>query len=86
MEGTVEIWQGMIGIGGWSKKYFVLTDHILVCCDKKGGDVEAKMHLKVATIDRRKDRERQFIIYSGITQFKIRVASDELKSKWLDAL
>ena len=86
MEGTLEIWQGVIGIGGWSKKYFVLTDNILVCCDKKGGEVEAKLHLKVATIDPRDNKEKQFVIYTGVSKFKLRASSDELKSKWLAAL
>lgn len=86
MEGTLELWQSMIGFGGWTKKYFVLTDSILVCCDKKGGEVEAKMHLKVATIDPRENSERQFVILSGISKFKLRAASEELKQKWLEAL
>lgn len=86
MEGTLEIWQGVMGIGGWTKKYFVLTDSILVCCDKKGGDVEAKLHLKVATLDPRAERKKQFLIYTGINRFKLRAATDELKGKWLEAL
>ena len=86
MEGTLEIWQGMIGIGGWTKKYFVLNDNILVSCDKKGGEVEAKMHLKVATIDVKEDKEKQFVIYTGINKFKLRAANSELKQKWVDAL
>ena len=86
MEGTLETWQGVIGIGGWTKKYFVLSDNILVCCDKKGGEVEAKLHLKVATLDAREDKEKQFVIYTGISKFKLRAANDELKNKWLHAL
>ena len=86
MEGTLEIWQGVIGIGGWSKKYFLLNDSVLVCCDKKGGEVEAKIHLKVATIDERETKEKQFVIYTGVSKFKLRAGSEELKTKWLKAL
>ena len=86
MEGTLETWQGVMVIGGWTKKYFVLTDNILSICDKKGGDVEAKIHLKVATLDPRADKPNQFAIYTGINRFKIKAASEDLKQKWLAVL
>lgn len=86
MEGTLDTWQGLMGIGGWCKKYFVLSDNVLTICDKKGGDVEAKMHLKVATVDPKETKPTQFNIYSGVSKFKIKAESNEVKSKWLEVL
>ena len=86
MEGTLEVWQGLIGIGNWSKKYFVLTENILSICDKKGGEIEAKIHLKVATIDPKKETSHKFVIYTGINKFKIKAGTLELKKKWIEIL
>ena len=86
MEGTLEMWQSVMGFGGWAKKYFILTDSILVCCDKKGGDAEAKVHLKVATIDPKLEQERQFVLYTGLKELRIRAADGNTKAKWVDAL
>ena len=86
MEGTLEIWQGMIGLRGWTKKYFALNDSILICYDTKDGEVEAKVHLKVATLDVSERKERQFTIYTGISKFKLRASSGELKIKWVDSM
>ena len=86
MEGTMEVWHDLMVMGNWRRKYFVLVDNILAICDKKGGDVEARIHLKVATIDPKKEKPLAFVIYSGINKFKIRAPTAELKEKWVEVL
>ena len=86
MKGTMEVWHDLIFMDNCRKKYFVLVDKILAICDKKGGDVKAMIHLKVATIDPKKEKPLAFVIYSGISKFKIRAPTEELKEKWVELL
>lgn len=86
MEGILDVWSGFLNLGTWSKRYFVLSENILTICKKKGGDMQAKIHMKVATIDPMDNDQRQFIIHTGINKFYIRTATSENKHKWISLL
>lgn len=86
MEGPLELWQGMMGIGGWSKKYFLLSGAILECYDRRGGHIEAQIHLRIATLRKSRKRERQFTLVAGQNYYKLKTASEELRAKWVEAM
>lgn len=86
MEGPLEVWQGMMGIGGWTKKYFVLFGSVLECYDRRVGLIETQIHLKVATLTKSRKKEKQFTVMSGANWYKLRAASEELRAKWMEAL
>lgn len=86
MEGPLEVWQGMMGIGGWTKKYFVLSGSVLECYHTKGAAIEAQINLKVATVTKSKRKEKHFTVMTGANWYRLRAASEELRAKWIEAL
>ena len=86
MEDTLELFQGILRIGTWSKKYCILRDNILTYCDKKGGDIEGRIHLKVAGILELDPLQVSFQINTGTTPLLLRATNLAAKSKWINAL
>lgn len=86
MEDTLELFQGIMKIGTWSKKYCILRDNILTYCDKQGGDIEGKVHLRVAVIHELNALQPNFQLNTGTTPLLFRAPNLALKSKWMNAL
>jgi len=86
MEDQLEIWQGVMGIGTWSKKYFILADNILTYCAEKGGNLEGKVHMQVANVEPGPQNASIFKINTGIQSLKLKADSINTKNRWLNAL
>ena len=86
MEDTLEIFQGFLKIGKWSNRYCILRDNILIVCSQKEGEIEGKIHLKIAIIQELKPTQTEFKINTGSTQMSFRTQSLAAKSKWINAL
>jgi hypothetical protein len=44
-------------VKGWKKRYFELSDDLLIYYDKKGGKVKGNIHLKISEIKQVADDE-----------------------------
>ena len=86
MEDNLEIFSGFMNIGTWSLRYCVLRDNELTICDKKEGNIEGRIHLKVAVISELNPIQSIFQINTGVTQMTFRTISLAIKSKWINAL
>lgn len=86
MEGPLEVWQGMMGLGGWTKKYFVLSRAVLECYDRRDGEIETQINLKIATIKPSKKSSKQFTIMAGANWYRVRAVSEELRARWIELL
>ena len=86
MEDNLEIFSGFMKIGTWSSKYCILRDNELTLCDKKEGNIEGRIHLKVAVVSELNLTQPIFQINTGTTQIMFRTTSLATKSKWVNAL
>ena len=86
MEGPLELWQGMMGIGGWSRRYFVLNGAVLGCYDRRSGTIETEINLKVSTLKKSKKKNNQFTIMTGRSRYRLKTESEELRGKWMETL
>jgi len=59
---------------------------VLECFATRGGAVEAQIELKVATVTKSRRKEKHFTVMSGANWYRLRAASPELRTKWMDAL
>lgn len=86
MEGDLELWEGVAGIGGWTRKYFIMSDSVMLYLDRKGGSLEGKVHLEVASLDRMMAKDRQFGLETGLGFIKLRARTPHLKGEWLKVM
>ncbi len=86
MEDTLELFQGIMKIGTWSRKYCVLRDNVLTYCDKQGGQIEGKIHLKIAKINELDALKAEFLIDTGTTPLLFRAPNLAAKAKWVNAM
>lgn len=86
MEGYLELWENGLAWGKWKRRYFILTDNILSYCKKVEGEVQGKVHLKVATLDCSEDNPTCFKLYSGVSELQLKAESSESKLRWVKAI
>ncbi len=86
MEDFLEVWQGIAGIGTWTRKFFILSENVLTYCSEKGGDTEGKIHLQIAQIVDESPSKPTFELNTGIEVMRIRAGSVDKKLKWVSAL
>lgn len=86
MEDYLEVWQGIVGIGSWSRKFFILNENVLTYCSEKGGDTEGKVHLQIAQVVDDNPSKPTFELNNGMEVMKIRAESVDKKSRWISAL
>jgi hypothetical protein len=83
MEGELGLYKNLIQ--GYSQKYCILHKHTLLICEKKGGDVEGKLHFGVCTI--KPDHENLVIgINTGLDEIKLKVETLDNFVKWSNAM
>ena len=86
MEENLEVFSGFMKIGTWTLKYCILRDNILTICQKKGGEIEGKIHLKIAKISEMESLHTTFQIDTGTSQMIFRAENLAIKTKWLNNL
>lgn len=59
MEGVLNLYRNLLQ--GYSSKYCILLNEILTVCDKRGGDVEFRIHLGIAKIREDSDKLLLFV-------------------------
>ena len=84
MEGNVEIFEGLMGIGTWSKNYMILNNNIISLCKRRGEKIQKKIHLSISTIYGIEKSKREFKLDNGYSLIKLRVESNIIKKKWLE--
>jgi hypothetical protein len=86
MEDALELWQGVMGIGTWSKKHFVLSGNILSYSSHKDGALEGKVHMQVASVEPGPPNTAIFKINTGVQSLKLKSDSINSKNRWLNSL
>ena len=86
MEEILELFQGIMKIGTWSRKYVILRDNILTYCDKQGGEIEGRIHLRVAKVNELDPLKPEFRVDTGTTPLLFRAPNLASKAKWLNAM
>ena len=85
MEGVLYKYKNMMT--GWKKRYFILKDNILYYYKNKGEKVKGRIHMLVATLKEVNDKKnKQFEIHSGLTVFKLKAETKELRDQWINTL
>lgn len=82
----MELWQGIMGVGGWTRRYFVIEDSTLKCCDRQKGCIETEIQLKDAVLRKSKRSDSQFTVSVGSNCYRLRTETEYLRDKWVEAL
>lgn len=85
MEGILGLWSGYITLTNWKKRYCVLEENVLNICHSQSKEIDARVHMRVATIDS-KDNKLYFAILTGNKKYTLRAENYALKERWLEAL
>lgn len=86
MEGTLEIREGRGPLARWSPKYFISSNNTMVYCDKRGGKVEARIHLEIVTLNKMNDCDDQFKLIAGSETVTLKAGSRDQKQQWINAM
>ncbi len=84
MESYVEIFEGIMGIGIWSKRYAILNGEILSLCKDRGKEIVGRIHLQISRIEDSK-KETEFKIFNGLNKIKVKTQAKAIKKKWFEA-
>jgi hypothetical protein len=75
-------------VRGFKKRYFVLTDELIVYYKSKNGKVseKGKISLKLAKIDPRTMNDKRMIIGTGLGEIILEFSTIQEKKEWLLAI
>lgn len=85
MESYCEIWEGLIGIGSWHKKFAVLKNSIITFQNIEKGNIDYKIHLGICTIKKLKSNHK-IELFNGVGEMTIRFKQSRLKKKWEETI
>jgi pyruvate/2-oxoglutarate dehydrogenase complex dihydrolipoamide dehydrogenase (E3) component len=85
-EGFIKKWVNYVR--GFKKRYFVLTEELLLYYKAKNGQVTEKgqISLKLAKIDSKTMNDKKMIISTGTNQIHLEFESIPEKKQWLQAI
>lgn len=80
MEGYLLKWINFIK--GWSKKYFILSKHILYYSNQKGDSEKSAINLNIAKLIPEKNKT-SFIIETGSNKIYLKASSEKERDNWI---